>query len=102
MLLVQIQNIDNTFFCVFDGDDPDAAAKVALAQLIEHHNFFDDNVLIVIADFPPSFTPDDDVVGILVLSNETSEEDLEYAIDSESTYWITTKPYELNTVFTSH
>lgn len=98
MLLVRVENIDRAFFCVYGGDDPAEAAQAALAGLIKDHEFFKDNVFVT--EFPPSFTPSEDVFGILMLSNEAmSMCDREYAVDAEDTYWITIRPYDFGEVF---
>ena len=93
MLLVKIENIDNTYLGVFDTDDKQAAAEAALVDLVKCNGFFAENR--VHTEFPAAFTPDAGVHGLLLMPDEgKDEEDLEYRVDHENTYFVWVVSYE--------
>lgn len=93
MLRVTIANIDASFTGVFETDDPKAAAKQALAYLVEHKGFFPENRIIDRDDMPEFYKPSEHVRGMLVLESQVGDEDeITYAIDDENTYWVYVRP----------
>ena len=92
MLLVKIENIDDSYVGVFNTDDKQVAAEAALADLVKGQGFFAENR--VHTEFPPAFTPDAGLYGILLMPGEgEDEEDLEYRVDRANTYRVQVIPY---------
>lgn len=100
MLLVTIANFDDTYHGVFETDNQVEAAEAALADLVAHNGFFQDNRIVT--TFPSALIPDAGVYGILLMPDEgQSEEDLEDRCDSINTYWVQVQEYKSGTMIAS-
>lgn len=100
LLKVTIANIDGPFVWLFDSDDKRVCVRRALDDLIANHGFFKDNLILDRDKFPsiPEWVEPENVFGILLMPGE--EEDLDYLLDNENTYWIYVEEYEPGTCIT--
>lgn len=98
MLKVEVSS-ESRFLGVFETDDPKEAVEQALADLVANHGFFSDNMIHT--EFPPAFTPNKGVYGILVMPGDkvNDPDNLADKIDSDSTTWIYVTPLTLNKMF---
>ena len=98
MLKVTIANIDSSFHGVFDTDDKQKAAEMAVASLVAEHAFFVDcRAFECVSDDPSG----ESAWGIVV-NDGFDEADLEYEMESENTHWIYIAPFVPNKMFGSY
>ncbi len=100
---VRIGNIDGFYTWLFYIDlDVDQCVRKALDELIDQYGFFEDNRIET--NIPENLIPDGyfltsskgGAYGILLMPDE--EEDLEYILNNENTYWIFVTEYEPGTI----
>ena len=92
MLRVRIANIDASFHGVFDTEDEQKAAELAVADLVKNHKFFEGCYA-----YPCKSATEAAYGMVLMPDDQTSDPDeLSYLMDGEDTYWICIAPFESN------
>lgn len=92
MLTVEVGNMDRSFVGVFDTDDADAAAKLAVDELMLNHEFFEGNKAHK-CDVPSTIA--DGAWGTLLMDGDDEEYTLD---DEENVYVVKISPFKPNTM----
>ena len=92
MLQVTFASGDGSFSAIFDHEDKQKAVEAVLAELVKSQGFFATNKIHT--EFPSYFTPRYGAYGILLMPSE----DLEYKLDSDSTWWVYVNEYVVGTL----